>query len=228
MEKYKSHQHACAGGTLYEALRDELICHWPYAVLATTVSLAILSFVTHSTVPGCSAEPCKAGLLSLFHSFHFMHIMFSSMATVITYLRFSTSLVRTIIVGALAPMFFCVLSDAVLPYIGGTLLGVDMHFHICFLHEFKNVAPFLIAGIISGFVMKLHHSDRLNWFSLMSHTAHIFISALASMFYLVAHGFFDWASHIGSVFVLLVVCVVLPCTMSDVVVPMILASRRGR
>ena len=228
MENHGCHQHACAGGSLLQALHAELVCHWPYAIFATALSLAILSFVTNSATEVCAGAPNRVGLLALFHSFHFMHIMFASTGTVVTYLRFCRSVVRTLVVGALAPMFFCVLSDAILPYVGGRLLGVDMYFHICFFHELKNVLPFLAAGILNGFVMKMHYgSDRLGWLSLMAHTGHIFVSALASMFYLVAHGFSDWANHIGAVFVLLVICVVLPCTMSDVVVPMILA-RTGK
>jgi len=221
MERHAPNCHACAGGSTWDALRDELICHWPYAVFSTAFALAILSFTAPSSATGSASA--RTSLLALFHSFHFMHIMFASMGTVITYLRFSASFMRTIIVGALAPTFFCVLSDAILPYVGGRLLGVDMYFHLCFLHELKNVLPFLIAGIASGFVMKLHHGGRLDWFSQMSHATHIFVSALASMFYLVAHGFSDWTHQLGAVFILLVVCVVVPCTLSDVVVPMILA-----
>ena len=54
-----------------------------------------------------------------------------------------------------------------------------------------------------------------------------FVSSLASTFYLVAHGFAHWHTQIGLVFLSLIVAVVIPCTLSDLVVPMTFA-RAGR
>ena len=60
-------------------------------------------------------------------------------------------------------------------------------------------------------------------YSLSSHATHIFISSLASTFYLISHGFTNWYVSIGNVFVLLIIAVVVPCTLADVVVPMTMA-----
>jgi hypothetical protein len=111
----------------------------------------------------------------------------------------------------------------VLPYIGGTLLGVHMHFHACFFTEPERVIPFLIVGVVNGFVMSRHHESKQGGYSLSSHATHIFISSLASTFYLISHGFTNWYSAIGNVFVLLIIAVVVPCTLADVVVPMAMA-----
>jgi len=214
------HQHDPDAG-LIRAVRSELICHLPYAIFSTAISLAVLSFVTFGWQADTSSW--QRGTDTLFHCFHFMHIVFAATGTIITFMRFSRNVLAGVVVGIVAPVFFCVLSDAVLPYLGGRLLGVDMDFHICFLQEIGNVGPFLLAGMLNGFVMSLHHKDRQAGYSLMAHTAHIFVSSLASAFYLVAHGMTMWANQIGFVFLFLVLAVVVPCTMSDVVVPMIFA-----
>ena len=61
-------------------------------------------------------------------------------------------------------------------------------------------------------------------YAITSHVAHIFVSSLASTFYLVAHGFSNWYDNIGFVFLSMIVAVVIPCTLSDVVVPMTFAK----
>jgi len=215
-----SHDHSHDSGQ--HTIIDEMICHLPYAIYSVAFSLIILSIYS---VFSMTLDPAivKKGSKALFHSFHFMHIVFAATGTVITFCRFSKNYVRALIVGILSPTFFCILSDAVLPYIGGRLLGVSMHFHACFFTEPQRVIPFLIVGIINGFVMSRHHESKQGGYSLSSHATHIFISSLASTFYLISHGFTNWYASIGNVFVLLIVAVVVPCTLADVVVPMTMA-----
>ncbi len=217
-----SHGHDHNHDLLEHSVIDELICHLPYAIYSVAFSLIALSIYS---VFSMSLDPAivKKGCKALFHSFHFMHIVFAATGTIITFCRFSKNYWRALIVGIISPTFFCILSDAVLPYIGGTILGVHMHFHACFLTEPGRVIPFLIVGIINGFVMSRHHESKQGGYSLSSHATHIFISSLASTFYLMAHGFTNWYTAIGNVFVLLIIAVVVPCTLADVVVPMTIA-----
>jgi hypothetical protein len=204
---------------------NELICHLPYAIYSVALGLAILSLLS-AVVFGHGADPVvvKKGTKILFHCFHFMHIVFAATGTLITFFRFSKNIGKALLVGIISPIIFCMLSDAVLPYIGGRMLGVPMHFHICFLTEWKKVIPFLFVGLINGFVMKDHKNVAQATHGLTSHAVHIFVSSLASMFYLVSHGFTNWYDQIGMVFLLLIVAVVVPCTLSDVVVPMAIAK----
>jgi len=200
----------------------EMFCHLPYAIYSVAFSLIIVSIYS---VFSMSLDPIivKKGSRALFHCFHFIHILFAATGTIVTFRRFSKNYFRALIVGILSPTFFCILSDAVLPYIGGTILGVQMHFHACFLTEPQRVVPFLIMGIINGFVLSGHHESKQGGYSLSSHATHIFISSLASTFYLISHGFTYWYASIGNVFVLLIIAVVVPCTLADVVVPMTIA-----
>jgi hypothetical protein len=157
-----------------------------------------------------------------------MHIVFAATGTLITFFRFSKSVWKGIIIGGLTASFFCLLSDSILPYLGGLALGVPMHFHICFVSELDKVLPFLFVGLLNGYVMSRHHSSKQSFYSTFSHFIHILISSFASMFYLVAHGFNEWAHDIGFVFLFLIVAVVVPCTFSDVVVPMWFAKRADK
>ena len=217
---HSDHEHGSHEHTLY----NELICHFPYAVFSVAIALTILSMIGAFSMGQMNLKLVKQNAHILFHSFHFMHILFASTGTVITYLRFAKGIIPAIIIGIVSPAIFCMLSDAVLPYIAGRMLGVEMSFHICFYSEFTNVLPFLLVGVMTGIFMSKHKGDHQPFYAATSHAVHIFVSSLASTFYLVSHGFSDWYLHIGAVFLALIFAVVVPCTLSDVVVPMSIAG----
>ncbi len=221
-----SHDHHHHDGDHHDhnhGMWDELIHHIPYAIFSVALCLILLSFFGAISLSGIEASIMRKQTKLLFHSFHFMHIVFAATGTLITYFRFSQNWWRGLAVGIFTPIIFCTLSDSILPYIGGRMLGVDMHFHLCFLTELPNVIPFLIAGVFNGIVMSRHHISRQGYYSVFSHFFHILISALASSFYLVSHGYLTWYKQIGPVFLFLVFAVVIPCTLADVVVPMAVA-----
>ncbi|MCX5924881.1 MAG: hypothetical protein NT124_01095 [Candidatus Dependentiae bacterium] len=214
-----SHEH---GHSIY----GELVCHLPYAIFASAFALAILSFIS---VGHTNVKQLCATAHGLFHSFHFMHIVFAATGTLITFFRFShrnapISKTRAFVVGVISPAVFCTLSDAIIPYFSGMIMGVPMQFHLCFLTEWRNILPFLVVGLINGVILSGHHEGRRALYSLFSHSVHILVSALASLFYLVAYGCTDWLDSIGMVFLFLIIAVVVPCSLSDIVVPMMLAE----
>jgi hypothetical protein len=208
----------------HPSIVGELACHLPYSIVAVAFSLAIVSFLSLAALwANIDHSMTKKGLRILFHSFHFMHLVFAAAGTLVTFFRFSNNIPRACILGLISPSFFCVLSDAVLPYIAGRALGFNIHFHICFLHEFKNIVPFLLVGIAAGLLSRYnHHTDQMSY-ALTSHASHILVSSLASTFYLVSSGLNDWHLQIGFVFLFLIIAVVVPCTLSDIIVPMTVA-----
>lgn len=208
-------------------LIGELICHLPYAIFSVAFGLTLLSFVTYYSYEKPAAIICKRSDV-LFHSFHFMHIVFAATGTLVTFFRYSHNVVKALLLGIISPAIFCTLSDSILPYIGGKLLGVDMHFHLCFVTELQNVLPFLFVGIINGFVMSRHKGEHQWLYAISSHALHILVSSLASIFYLVANGCTDWWQFIGLIFMYLIGAVVVPCTLSDVVVPLLFAQTGSR
>ncbi len=226
MSKIHNHDHKHSdNGSLASLIKEELICHLPYGIVSIAVGLTFLSFFSMFNIVSVDPKLVKKAAKILFHNFHFMHIVFAVTGTIITFSRFSKNVFQNIVVGTLSPALFCILSDAVLPYVGARLLGVSVHFHICFLTNPMRVLPFLIIGAINGIVMSYHGQSKQWIYSVSSHAAHIFISSLASVFYLVSHGFFDWHKQLGSVYLLLIVAVVIPCTFSDLIVPMVLAKK---
>ncbi len=204
---------------------QEIMHHLPYAIFSVAFGLIILSFVDFFMPPMQSVSLTEKKLDILFHSFHFLHIIFAVTGSFIAFSRYSKNLIYGIVVSITTALFFCTLSDVILPYLGGTLLGVRMHIHFCFFSELHNVIPFLLVGLLNGVVMSNHSSTVKGFYSVSAHFSHIFISSLASLFYLVGHGLTDWYPKMGFLFIFLIIAVVVPCTMADIIVPIWFAKR---
>ncbi|HJM68641.1 MAG TPA: hypothetical protein QGF02_01725 [Candidatus Babeliales bacterium] len=211
----KSHEEHVHG------IYDEFICHFPFGVFSIALGIILLTFTSLFIAP---AEASYA-YHDLFHMFHYLHIVFAAAGTILTFFKFSKNILKGLFIGIVSPTIFCILSDIIVPYLGGWIVGVPMNLHICFYHELANIGIFLFIGLATGLVLSLHqqHSDSSEYFARWSHFLHILLSSLASMFYMVANGFVDWMPQVGLVFVILMVAVVLPCTFSDVVVPVMFA-----
>lgn len=228
-------KHSCAAHDHHEGhIMGELLHHLPYAVFSIALGLIILSFLDvfglgtgHTHAHGHDhVHEVMGGAHLLFHNFHFLHIIFAMTGCLVTFSRFSNNVVKGIIVAFISSFFFCTLSDVILPYLSGIVLGVHMNFHICFISEFYNVLPFYIIGLINGLVMSRHNSAIKGFYSVGSHFGHILISSLASLFYLISEGFNNWYPQMGLLFLFLIVAVVIPCTLADVIVPIFFARPR--
>ncbi len=200
-------------------LATELVTHFPYAVFSVALAFIGAAVMDYFSF-GAETHVVQHGARVLFHTFHFLHIVFAATGAMLTYFRFSKKLIQGIILGAVSTVVFCILSDVLFPYVAGWILGVDMSLHICFVSELSNVLPFLIIGMINGWILSQHEEGKLSFYSVWSHFAHIFVSSIASLLYMISHGFSNWPAFMGPIFLLLIIAVVFPCTMSDVVVPM--------
>jgi hypothetical protein len=207
------------------SILKEISCHLPWATFSIAFGFILLS-ILHFVGLGISRSSATQGYHILFHAFHYLHIVYAVVGTLITFSRFSSAVMRGIVISIISPSFFCTLSDVALPTLAGNLLGVKMDMHICFISELHNIVPLLIMGLITGLALRAHHESALSFFSLGSHFVHILISSMASLFYMVSYGFSNWYQSMGLLFFFLVIAVVIPCTLSDVVVPWYFARNR--
>jgi len=209
----------------HDTLKEALLCHIPFSVFAVSLSLIFVSILTY-----IGDDPIQGAMKAgrLFHSLHFMHLLFAGTGVILTYRKYSKSILGTLLVGTLVPTIFCTLSDAIIPYWGGKLANLDMVFHWCFISHIHTVLPFLGAGILTGWVISLHAENKHLFYSTWSHFVHIFVSSMAAIFYLVSYGFERWYDHFGFVFMFLIIAIIIPCTLSDLVVPILCAGKRKK
>lgn len=226
--------HHISRKSIWNIFSHELVHHLPYGTLSVALALMLLSMI--SVLFGLSnlcshhvhdhaqyACSMLSGMDILFHSFHFAHILFAASGTMVTFYRYSKNVFAGIIVGVLSSVVFCTLADILLPYAAGRLLGVEMELHICFRSELSNIVPFLLIGVINGIIIPRGKEDHTEQHSISLHFIHTFISAMASIFYAIGHGLQNFHEYLGMFFVLMLIAVVIPCTLSDVVVPILWA-----
>lgn len=213
------------------SLKQELMCHFPYAAFSLALGFVILSLLHLLTGSGAfmSYQTTQA-YHTLFHAFHYLHLIFAVTGTCIMFFRYSRNVVAGVLVSLIAPAIFCTLSDIALPALAGNLLGVHMPVHICFVHLWDaiNLTPFMLVGLLNGWMIRQHSESSLGFISLASHFIHILISSLAALFYMVSYGFVYWHEMMGILLIFLLVAVVIPCTLSDIVVPMYFAQRKAK
>jgi len=174
----------------------------------------------------CSGEQFLAASGMMFHILHPIHLLLSAMATTAMFFRFEKRLWKAIIVGFVGAVGVCGLSDVFMPYLCGRWLALQhMHFHWCLLAHPQMVLPFVALGILSGLAAAttIHHS------TVFSHSAHVLTSSTASLFYLISFGVPDWfsAGKLPIVFAVVVVCVTIPCCLSDILFPLMVANGDG-
>lgn len=208
----------------HHTVKEELLCHLPYAIFSVALSLMFLSFMSNlSDLGGSSGHGHDSIAYHLFHNFHYLHLLFAGTGTILMFRKYSKNTILGLIVGITVPAVFCTLSDAILPYLGGQLVHLDMHFHWCFIYHLDTVLPFLLVGILNGWVMSQHEKSRQLFYSIGFHFFHIFISSMASILYLISFGFQNWSDHMSFVFLYIIVAVLIPCTLADIVVPIFFA-----
>lgn len=228
MNQHTDHSHDHNHHGHEHSLRQELLHHMPYAIFSLAIGFVLLSILYFIGLGSAQKSSLSQGYHILFHSFHYLHIVFATTGTFITFIRFSNRVFAGVILSIISPAIFCTLSDVALPALAGRFLGVAMKVHICFfsLPDLMNVLPFMLVGILNGLVLRRHSESSLSFFSVSSHFVHILISSLAALFYMVSYGFEAWPSMMGFLLLFLAIAVVIPCTISDVVVPMYFARRK--
>ncbi len=206
---------------------DELKEHLSFTALGAVSGIVIMLIIVLANVPSQVSQ-------TTFHTLHPLHVLFSALATTAMYRKYGNRKIwAAVLIGYSGSIGIASLSDAIIPYLGGTLFGIEMEFHLPFIEAEK--IPFIgvetwiavnsaaLAGIIIGYLKPT---------TKLSHSGHVFLSTWASLFYFTAFGVFaasgvaQWIPLLGLVFLFLFIAVWLPCCVSDIVFPLLFT--RGR
>lgn len=176
------------------------------------------------TLTAAGAAVMSRAAWSVFHIFHPMHLLFSAVATTAMFWRYERRLVKAILVGLIGPLTVCGISDVFIPYFGGLLLGVKgIEFHWCLLSHPMLVIPPAMIGVVVGLLA----AETVKACTYYSHSAHVFVSSMAVLFYLISFGMTDWATRLGPVFVLLLIAVTIPCCLNDIGLPLVVIRKES-
>ncbi len=157
----------------------------------------------------------------LFSKIHYVHLFLATITPVAIYYAFNKDAVRAIGVGILSSSIGCTVSDSVFPYLGGHLLGYNMTLHICILEEPQFAwSAIFIGGFAGIFLPRLFKK-----ITHVTHFVHTFAASMAAIVYLLTFGFNGTdVMQIVSLILILFVSVLVPCLLSDIVIPSLVFS----
>ena len=199
------------------ALAVEFTRHLPYTVVSSLIAMVAVWYFGMTQNQQHAGTGWTSELQWSFHVLHPLHVCLSAITTTAVIWHFDRRLIKTLLVG-LSSVIPCALSDYIVPFVGGRLLGQTMQLHICLIEHPTLILPFLLLGILGGLLFEA----RVSGHSVFSHGVHVFISSSAALLYLVSFGFTGWLTDIQWVFPVLLVVVIavwIPCCLSDIVIP---------
>jgi hypothetical protein len=194
----------------------ELLSHMPFTAIGAAVGIVVMVIIHYANT---SADVSEA----LFFTFHPLHVVFSALVTTALYRKQPRSRRwLVVIVGYTGSIGIATLSDAVIPFIGGTSMSVSMSFHLPFIET--DLMPFL--GIPKWIVVNAAAfiGIGIGYFkpnTKFPHMGHVLLSTWASLFGFTAFGVADWIPLLPFVFIYLFLAVWLPCCVSDIVYPLL-------
>lgn len=195
----------------------ELKGHLPYTIFSVAAGLIIVGLLTVLIVPATFSTQAQ----KLFHLFHPIHVLLSATATTAMFWRHDKKIFKAILVGFIGAVGLCGISDIFLPFVAGHLLGIKMQLHICPVEHYALILPFVLLGIFTGLLV-----STMSQSTFLSHAAHVFVSSMASILYLVSFGLTNWIAMAGMVLIYMVLAVMIPCCTSDIIFPLFLAEKK--
>ncbi|MDR4503579.1 MAG: hypothetical protein MRK01_02155 [Candidatus Scalindua sp.] len=212
------HDAHCNSGKLKHVLY-ELKEHLPFTVFSAILAMVVVGGLMALAIT-LKENAVQIHSQNLFHIFHPVHILLSATATSAMFWRYEKKLTKVIIIGFLGSLLTCGISDVLIPFCSGLMLKSNFELHLCLMDHPLMILPFVTIGIFLGIIA----TERVEKTSCYSHSGHVFVSSMASILYLIAFGLTDWVSHIGSVFIIIIFAVIMPCCTSDIIIPLLLTK----
>ena len=201
-------------------IATELKNHAPFTALGAITGIIIMVIIVLGNVPAQISQ-------TAFYAFHPLHVLLSALVTTAMYMRYGKSkLWAAILIGYSGSIGIATLSDAVIPYLGGALLNIQIGFHIPFMEtetmpligierwQVVNSAAFV--GIALGY---WKHTTKV------PHFGHVLLSTWASLFYFTAFGVARWFPLLPLIFAFLFLAVWIPCCLSDIAFPLLFVRK---
>ncbi len=191
---------------MLKQIANELKKHAPFTFLGAITGIIIMAVIAFANVPPEISH-------TLFYILHPVHVVLSALVTTAMYKRHSKGkLWAAILIGYAGSIGIATLSDVVIPYLGGSLLGIKIGFHLGFIEKWWLVNPLALAGITIGYWKPT---------TKFPHMGHVLLSTWASLFYFTAFGTANWIPLLPFLLLFLFLAVWIPCCTSDIIFPLL-------
>jgi len=212
--------YARTASKMVRRILSELKEHAPFTALGAVSGIIIMVIIVLADAPASISE-------ATFYSLHPLHVVLSALVTTAMYMRYRQGkLWAAILIGYAGSIGIATLSDAVIPYLGGALLNIDIGFHVPFI----DTEAFPYLGLPKWIVINSAAVIGIAigcWkqFTKIPHSGHVLLSTWASLFYFTAFGTASWLPLLPLIFIFLFLSVWLPCCMSDIVFPLLFVRK---
>jgi len=193
-------------GKMLRRIASELAKHAPFTAFGAITGTIIMAIIVFGSVPSSISQ-------ATFYTLHPAHVVLSALVTTALYKKYSNGKIwAAILIGYFGSIGIATISDALVPYLGGTLFGVEMEFHLPFIEKWWLINPLALIGIAIG---------HLRPATKFPHSGHVLLSTWASLFYFAAFGTAYWLPLLPAIFLFLFLSVWIPCCLSDIVLPLL-------
>ncbi|MDH4300125.1 MAG: hypothetical protein OEV57_08360 [Dehalococcoidia bacterium] len=194
---------------MVKRITHELKEHVPFTALGAVSGIVVMVVVVLVNVPSHISQ-------TAFFVSHPLHVLLSALVATAMYMRYrKAKFWVAVLIGWTGSIGVATISDAIIPYLGGTLLHARMEFHVPFIEEWW-INFLALAGIAIGYRRQT---------TKIPHFGHVLISTWASLFYFTAFGIADWIHLLPYVFLFLFLSVWIPCCASDVIYPLLFVRK---
>jgi len=196
---------------MLKPIAHELARHIPFTASGAVTGIIIMVIIVLGNVPPKISY-------AAFYTLHPIHILLSALVTTAMYKKYGNGKIwAAILIGYFGSIGIATLSDAIIPYLGGALLGIKIEFHMPFIEKWWLINPVALIGITIGYWKPT---------TKIPHFGHVLLSTWASLFYFTAFGTAHWIPQLHFVFLFLFLAVWLPCCLSDIIFPLLFARKR--
>ena len=190
---------------MVKRIAHELKEHLPFTALGALTGIIIMVIIVLGNVPSNISQ-------TVFYTLHPLHVLLSALVTTAMYVRYRKAKFWVAIsIGWTGSIGIATISDAIIPYLGGSLLHAQMEFHVPFIEEWW-INFLALGGIAIGYWKQT---------TKIPHFGHVLLSTWASLFYIMAFGKAEWIPLLPFIFLFLFLAVWLPCCLSDIVYPLL-------
>jgi len=196
---------------MLKPIAHELARHIPFTASGAVTGIIIMVIIVLGNVPPKVSY-------AAFYTLHPIHVLLSALVTTAMYKKYGNGKIwAAILIGYLGSIGIATISDAIIPYLGGALLGIKIEFHMPFIEKWWLINPVALIGITIGYWKPT---------TKIPHFGHVLLSTWASLFYFTAFGTARWIPQLHFVFLFLFLAVWLPCCLSDIVFPLLFTRKR--
>jgi hypothetical protein len=197
---------------MLKLIAKELKEHAPFTALGALTGIIITVIIVLGNVPSYVSN-------TIFHTLHPLHVLLSALVTTSMYMRYRKGKIWVaILIGWTGAIGVATVSDAMIPYLGGSLLNARMEFHVPFIEEWW-INLLALGGIAIGYWRQT---------TKIPHFGHVLLSTWASLFYLMAFGTAEWIPLLPFIFLFLFLAVWLPCCTSDIIYPLLFVRKEPK